>query len=502
MTRFSAYLLGIDNGGTATKAALYDTAGNEVAVAGIKTEMLFPHPGFTERNLDQLWTANVRVIAEVLKKADVDPRNIKGVSVTGHGNGLYLVDKAGNPVHNGINSADSRASAYVKTWYQDGTFERVLPRTCQSIWAGQPVPLLAWFQDHLPEALARTRWIFMCKDYIRFRLTGEACAEVTDYSGTNLVNVRDIRYDEDLLSIFGIPGVRDKLPPLRRSAEICGKLTQEAARETGLKAGTPVAGGLFDIDACAIATGITDPQMLCIIAGSWSINQYICPRPVESCDLFMTSVYCIPGYWLIMEGSPTSASNLEWFVSELMGGEKGEAEKKGASVYDLCNALVEGVDIGESDVVFLPFLFGSNEGPNASSCFVGLRGWHRKAHLLRSIFEGIVFSHRTHIDRLMSYRDRPRLGRISGGAAKSAVWVQMFADALQLPIEITASEELGAMGAAICAGVGTGVFSSFEDAVSRTVRVSRVIEPRPHHADLYEQKYARYKKIIAALRDV
>ena len=136
--------------------------------------MLFPCPGHTEKNVDDLWAANVRVISEVMKKAGVQPAEVAALAVTGHGNGMYLVDADGKPAHDGINSADSRAADYVARWYADGTFERVLPRTCQSIWAAQPAALLAWFRDHDPAVLERTRWIFMCKDYIRYRLTGEA----------------------------------------------------------------------------------------------------------------------------------------------------------------------------------------------------------------------------------------------------------------------------------------------------------------------------------------
>jgi L-xylulokinase len=185
-----AYLLGIDNGGTVTKAALYDTTGTEIAVASVKTQMLFPCPGHTEKDMGELWAANAHVISEVMARGRVEARQIAGVAVTGHGNGMYLVDAQGEPVRNGINSADSRATAIVEKWYADGTCARVLPRTCQSIWPAQPAALLAWFRDNDPDALARTRWILMCKDYIRYRLTGEAWAELTDFSGTSLVNVR------------------------------------------------------------------------------------------------------------------------------------------------------------------------------------------------------------------------------------------------------------------------------------------------------------------------
>ena len=489
----SPYLLGVDNGGTVTKAAVYDASGNELAVAGVKCELVFPSPGHAEKDIGGLWAANVRVIGEALQKAGIDAGQIAGVAVTGHGNGMYLVDAHGRPAWNGINSADTRASDYVRKWYADGTAERLLPRICQSIWPAQPVALLAWFRDRQPEVLARTRWVFMCKDYIRYRLTGEAFAELTDYSGTSLLDVRRLDYDRDLLEAFGIAGCRDKLPPLRRPEEICGRVTRAAAAETGLREGTPVAGGLFDISACAIASGIVDPAQLCLVAGSWSINQYISAAPVEDKDLFMTSVYCLPGYWLILEGSAASASNLDWVVAELLD------RAGGRSGYDVCGDLVAAVPAEGSDIVFLPFLYGSNVGPQASSCFLGLRGWHHRDHLLRAVFEGVTFSHKTHVDRLLAYRDAPRAARLAGGAARSAVWVQMFADVLGVPIELTASEELGAMGAAICAGTAVGLFSSYPEAVARMVRVARTVEPRPAFTELYARKYARYQRYVKAL---
>jgi L-xylulokinase len=214
----------------------------------------------------------------------------------------------------------------------------------------------------------------------------------------------------------------------------------------------------------------------------------------------MTSVYCIPGYWLISESSATSASNLEWVVSELMEGERRDVQAKGGSVFDTVNAMVESIAPEDSDVLFLPFLYGSNAGPKASAGFLGLHGWHGKAHMLRAVYEGVVFSHKTHVERLLGHRTGAQAARIAGGAAKSGVWVQMFADILQLPIELTACEELGAMGAAICGGVGVGLFSSFEEGVQRMVRVSRTVEPRKEKREIYHEKYGHYREYIKALR--
>lgn len=489
------YLIGIDNGGTMSKAALYNLLGEEVAASCYKTNTIMPSPGFTERDMEEMWQANVKAIKDVINTSKIDPRDIVGVATTGHGNGMYLVDEEGKPSYNGIISTDTRAKKYVEKWYEDGTFEEVLPKTMQSIWAGQPVALLSWFKDNKPEILEKTKWIFMCKDYIRYRLTNETYAEITDMSGTNLMNVRDVKYDRDLLKKFGIEEIMDKLPPIKYSSDICGYITREVAEITGLVEGTPVAGGLFDIDASAIATGLIEEEKLCIVAGTWSINEYISKKPVISKDLFMTSIYCMKDHWLTTEASPTSASNLEWFISEIMEG----GDKENCCVYDNVNDLVKGISPEDSNIIFLPFLYGTNVDADAKACFIGLSGWHKKPHLLRAIYEGVAFCHRDHIDRLLKYRDKPEAIRIAGGAAKSEVWIQIFADILQTPIEVTTSTELGALGAAICAGIATGDFESFESASDSMVKVAYTCYPNKDNKEIYDKKYNLYEKSIEVL---
>jgi L-xylulokinase len=374
----------------------------------------------------------------------------------------------------------------------------------QSIWPGQPNTLLAWLKNHKPEIFNKIRWVFMCKDYVRFCLTGEPYAEITDMSGTSLMNVRDVKYDRELLQEFGIGDCEAMLPPLKYSAEICGYVTKDAAEKTGLKPGTPVAGGLFDIDACAIATGIVSEDQLCIVAGSWCNNQYISKTPVVSKSLFMTSLYCIPGHWLMLEGSATSASNLEWFVTEFFAEEQKHAITQGKSVYDLCNRLVASTSPEDAQIVFTPFLYGTNAGADvkAKASFVGVTGWHTRAHVVRAVYEGIVFSHKSHIEKLLPFRAMPKAARIAGGTARSPIWLQIFADVLQISIEVTAGTELGTLGAAICAGVATQQFESFEHAVEKMVKISQTYIPDLEKKALYEKKYTTYRKIIEELNPV
>ena len=261
----------------------------------------------------------------------------------------------------------------------------------------------------------------------------------------------------------------------------------------------PVAGGNFDIDSCGLATGMVDETQLCMIAGTWGNNQYISKKPVVSKDVFMTSCYSIPGYYLMLEGSATSASNLEWFVTEFLDAQKARLAEQGKSVYELCNELAGSVKPQDSNVVFLPFLYASNAGPDAKSCFIGLTGWHNRSHVIRAIYEGVVFGHKTHVEKLLQFREMPDKICFAGGAARSEVWVQIYADAFGVPVEIPAGTELGALGAAICAAVASGCYPDYAQAVEAMVKVSRVQQPNPDTRQIYAEKYNRYNKVISAL---
>ncbi|EMU9120063.1 FGGY-family carbohydrate kinase [Providencia stuartii] len=492
------YILGIDNGGTVTKAAIYNLEGQVLAIASNTTRMITPKPFFTERDIEELWQSNLFVIKEVLKKSVIDAADIIGISVTGHGNGLYLVDEQGKPTRNGIISTDNRAKKYVEQWYQSPKFEsEILPKTMQSIWAGQPVALLAWLQDNEPETLEKARYIFMVKDLIRFYLTGEATQELTDISGTNLINVRDRCYDDELLAFWSGLSWKDKLPPIKLSTDCCGRITEEIAALTGLKAGTPVSGGIFDISASSLASGINQTNKLAIVAGTWSINEYVTDKPVVDKDLFMTSIYPMENRWQITEASPTSASNLEWFITQFMAADKQLEEAKGSSVYELCNQLVASTTPDESQLMFFPFVFGSNTIPDATAGFVGVTSFHQRAHFLRAIYEGVAFSHLYHVERLR--RINPQLSnviRIAGGITHSPVWLQIFADIFQSQLEIVDVKEHGTLGAAMTAAVMEGYFPDVFAACDAMVKVSEVIHPQTDKQAVYAKKYAMYKRML------
>ena len=492
-------VLGLDNGGTMTKAALYSIDGDEMAMVSVPVKPIMEKVGFVERDMTVLWQANARAVRQVIQKAGVDPEDIVGVAVTGHGNGAYFVDAAGEPVANGIISTDTRAKDYVEKWNQDGTYEKLLPKTMQIIWAGQLMPIIAWHMDHAKAKLDRVKWALGCKDYIRFCLTGEAYAELTDISVSSGLNLNTIDYDDEILDLFGIKAYKHILPPLKKCTDICGTVTEKAAKETGLIVGTPVVGGLCDVAACCIGTGVISSDNVCMVAGTWSINEFISKKPIISEDLFQTALYCIDDYWMILENSMTSASNLEWFVQNFMQSEKAEMAADGKSVFDAVNAMVASIETEDCPIIFLPFLYGTNVNADAKSCFMGMSGLHQKAHLLRAIYEGVAFSHRSHLENLLKFRDMPKSIRISGGAARSKIWVHIFSDVFQLPIEVSAASELGTMGAAMCAGIGSGYIPDFYQAADRFSKISFRCTPNTEKKQIYEDKFQLYRHLNAKL---
>jgi L-xylulokinase len=497
----NSYLIGIDCGSTMIKAALLDCDGREIGVAGRKIDIVHPMPGWTENNMNALWDNVCAVVSEVLKTSAINPHDVACVTCTGHGNGLFLADANGNPVRAGIGSSDSRARRYIEQWTSDNVLDKLRPKTMQAIWAAQPNALLRWLIDNEPETIKRTTYLFMVKDYIRFRLTGEAYMELSDMSATSLIDVGTGEYDDSILDAWGLLDTKRIMPPLRRSHDICGKITADAAKRTGLCEGTPVAGGMFDIDACGLAVGMTDETRFCVVAGTWGNNQYISKTPVISPNVFMTTRYSIDGYYLMLEGSATSAGNIDWFMNQFYIGEQdGKQSDDTNKLFSQLEAEILATKPEENGILFLPFLYGGPVDLDAKGTLIGLEIRHTRGDMMRAVLEGIVFGHRWHAQRLFSFRDKPSTIRLTGGGRKSEHWSRLFADVFQIPVEIPHGTELGCLGAAICGAVAVGIYDSYEQACNKMVVIDKTYQPRPELGDIYERKFNRYMELLETLQ--
>ena len=406
-------VVGLDCGSTVTKAVIYDANGTPLGSASSPSRHSVPRPHWVERDMEELWHLAADTIRRSLAEAGVPAAAVRAVATTGHGDGIYLVNADGDPVRPGILSLDTRAVPLLREWESDGTLDRAMTATGQQPFAAAPAALLAWLDRHEPATVRATRWVMSCKDWVKFRLTGEASTDLTEAS-ESFTNHHTQRYSDEALAVYGLQRLRDALPPALPSAEIAGKVTEAAAALTGLRAGTPVVAGLHDVDAAALGSGCVRPGDLAVIAGTYSINEVIAEEPVPD-PRWCTRNFIDYGRWLHMALSPASATNLEWFVRHLCPDEVAQAEQANRSPFAFVDRVVRDVPGDPHDVLFLPFLYGSPQSRDSGAAFVGLRAWHDRGHALRAVLDGIVFNHRVHIDALRE-RFPLRRARLAGVA--------------------------------------------------------------------------------------
>lgn len=487
-------VIGIDAGGTMTKAALFDLSGHEKACARSRNVTTFPQLGWTERDADGMWKAAAQAISAVLEQSGTDPADVLAISVSGYGSGLYLLDEQGNPVRPGIVSTDGRAAGLVADWTASGLAAQVEPLINQIVWPGQSLALLAWLQKNEPGILERTHRVSFCKDFLRGRLCGDMSTDYTDAGSAGLLNVAQGRYAEDALHLLGMEGWIPKLPEIGSSDAIAGRISADAAKATGLLEGTPVVRGTVDMAASAMASMVTTPNHMSVVGGTFSIASTLhTDRPKMDAVPMLQFAYPLGG-WLAVQGSATSASNLEWVVKTLL--QQGGAIEA-ADVYATVNAAVERVVGTHTNAMFFPYLFGGPEGAPAG--MVGMSARTDFDKMMLAVFEGIVFAHKADIDQALTGRDAasPDVIRMTGGATQSRVWSEMFADILGLPVEVPSGSEFGALGTAMCAAVGAGAYSSLQDAVKGMAGIARRHEVNAARGSVHLAKYPRY----CALRD-
>jgi len=493
------HIIAFDAGGTAVKAALYDERGAELAVAGATMAPMHPAPGCLERDPAAMWAAICGVSRKVLEQAAVAPSSIAAVGLTGYGNGLYLLDSRGEPVRNGVLSPDLRAQAIVSRWRDSGLEAAAIALTYRRQWPGKPLPLLAWLEAHEPDALARATHAMFCKDYLRFRLTGAIGLEISELSSGALADQARRRFDARTLEHFGLGGYARLFGDGAEPLTIFGAVTAEAAAATGLVAGTPVSAGYADGPAMALGLGAIDERVISVVAGTWGLNQLVSRTPVSDGSVSAPIVGVRPGEFVLTDAGPTSASAFEWFVDSVVAAAD-PAPRDHAALLAFCDELAARADGGEKAPYFLPYLNGRLDQPEARGGFIGLASWHGLPEMIRAIFEGVAFEHCWHIDRLLKGRPRPRAARFAGGAARSRPWLEIFAAAIDLPLELAAASELGALGAAIVAAVGVGLHPDLETAVAAMTRVRARVEPDRARVEALARRRAVYGELCEALK--
>lgn len=488
----SPHYLGIDSGLTVIKAAIYGADGRCLSTGAVPSVHATLPNGLVEIDPERQWRDVAAATKTALRGAGIAASAISAVGVTSHGDCVYLVGSDGLPVRPAIPSLDFRGAAIADRWAHDGVSERLLSLIGEIPHPHHIHATLRWLADEEPASLRGTRWILFAKDWLKLRLTGTVTTDPTDATA-GFADLRTGCYSDEALAVCGLSQLADMLPPIRPPTEVAGVVSPQAAALTGLPTGVPVACGVHDITAAALGSGLTDTSTALVVGGTYSVNAVLVDRPVPD-KRWLCRHWATPGRWIHMSTSATSASNLAWLVEQL-----GLSSGEDAGRYGIVDREVAEVIDEDLALVFHPFLFGTPADARASASILGLRSWHRRAHVYRAVLEGIAFSHRTHTDSLWEGAVPSRI-LLTGGAANSELWSQMFANVLGLPVIVPAAEEAGTLGAAMCAAVATGAYDSLDSAVHATTHIRRSHTPDPARREQTEAAYRRFTKSVEAAR--
>jgi sugar (pentulose or hexulose) kinase len=494
------YLLGIDSGTSVVKVVVFDQHGREVALARGEMQVVAPQMNHSETEMIAAWEVVADTIAAAV--AQVGGDSIAAVGFSGTACGFWAIDEAGRPVRSAILWNDGRASDVITRWQADGVFSQVFNISGNAMFPGFPLATLRWLQDHEPVSLERARWFLFHKDWLRYNLTGAIHTDQTDvayFPG----DIRGRGYSAELLDLVGLGAYHDRLPPVVEPHQVVGEVSASAAARTGLRAGTPVVAGAVDVIASALGGGTYRTGQACAILGTAFLNSIVVDEPSFTPHDSGINAAMPGGVWLRSLANMAGTMNITWLVDELAGEERAAAQAGGGDVFALMEQKIRDIPVGSNGVLYLPYLSpgGINAPiaePNARAIFFGMSAENTRADLMRAVYEGIALAMRDCFACVGSPFDDVTL---VGGGARSAFWTQMFADSAGKRMVIVEGSEFGARGAAILAGVGTGIFESFDAAMAATIRPVRVYEPDPARAAVYEQLYELYYLLSRTSRD-
>lgn len=493
------YLLGIDAGSSSVKSVLFDRNGNTV----ISTCQLYKRLEVTEKtrrlgieeiDANSIWEATKTCIRSIIQKSCIDPKEISAVGLCSFGNGIVIVDKGGNPIANAVFSIDYRASKILESYQKEGKLSRINQIIGGTLFAGEPGPILCWYKQNRPDIYQQIGYILMCKDFLIFKLTGMFSGDINCFGGSSLLDLKTFNYSKELMDLYGVPEMYYKLPKLHESSEIAGTVTKVAAKSTGLAFGTPVAAGMMDILACLVGAGAASKGLVTIVAGTWCINEIQSNKIIPGASANQPALG--KGLYLNCSYTGASAINYDWFIQALGGTAIMEAEKRNISKYQVMNEIIGKMSPDQVEVLFHPFVAQPSIHPKAKASFFNIDHNTSYSEMVYAVAEGVAFLHKWHIDFLRNAGCNINLARLTGGIARSSEWDQLFADVLQIPVEVVESSEVGALGSAITAGIAAKVYNDYYDGFQHAVRVKKRYYPSLKYAKNFDQRYLEWHQLM------
>ncbi len=496
------YLLGVDAGTSVIKAALFDLQGDEISSTSRRTQLDNSVPGRCETSMTGTWEAFAQTVRDLLQKASLDGSRIAAVGVTGTMIGAWLIDAQGQPVRNAMLWCDGRSQPLIRRLEAEhpGFLSEIFAIDGCVLETGCTLPLVRWLAENEPDALARAKTICCSKDYLVSRLTGKIQIDPTEASGMP-GNIRTQTYDDRLFAMFGIEAYRHLFPTIKPSEEVIGEILPEAASATGLVAGTPVTVGAGDVPANVLGIGAVEPGIALTVLGTNCQSGLVFDHPVfEPPDVGL--LFYVPGQrWYRALMNVAGTTNLDWFIDQFCSAEQDGAPSRTA-LYAAIEQLAAQSEPGARGIIYHPYLSAVGViapfvEPAARAQFFGLTQQHRRADMLRAVYEGMVLAIRDCYNALNTSIQEIRF---AGGGARSELWGQMLADCMGTRVIIPQGTEFGAKGAALLAGVGAGLFETITDAARTTFRVARSYEPDPRLKARYDAVYQVYRMLRDDMR--
>jgi len=494
-------LLGIDLGTSGLKAAVFDLDGRLLGLGRAPNHYLPGPPGWAEQDPRTWWTGCCKAVQEALAHAGCPAGDLAAVGVCGFHHCPVFVDAAGEPVRPTIVTHDSRLGESLEDLRQSGVLEKVAEISGSRVTTGHLPTIYHLVRTLDPGVMDDTRWILLAKDYLRFRLTGRIGTELCDATGTHLIAMPEQDWSDDLGSLLRLP--RSKLPEIGRSEQVAGCVTAEAAQATGLRAGTPVVYGGGDSHCALLGLGITGSAEAGLLLGTNSTLRASFAglvRPLE--QMVWIQQHVVPGRFTASASSMAGSSALTWFRATCC-----QDLAEGPASYHTLESLAAAVPAGCDGLLFQPYLFGERSpfyNPEARGAFLGIRHWHGRGHMVRSVMEGVAFAIGNCLDALRAIA-RARHEEINlirtgqSGGSQLPLWRQIITDVLDQAIEVVDVQESGCLGAALLAGLGTGVYQDMPAAIRGTVRVMSKSMPDAATAALYRERRDVFNDVYRAL---
>ncbi|MDR0397162.1 MAG: xylulokinase [Oscillospiraceae bacterium] len=499
----NACVLGLDLGTSGVKTALFSADGEQLCSASREYPLYQPRNGWAEQEPSDWWNASVETIGEVVRESGIDPSRIKALGMSGQMHGLVMLDEKGETLGRSIIWADQRTGAECEQITSLVGAKRLIEITANPALTGFTASKIMWVKNHRPELFARCRHILLPKDYIRYKLTGSFATEVSDASGMQLLDVPNRRWSEEITGKLGIP--IEWLGKVYESPEVTGHISDQAARLTGLPQSTLVVGGAGDNAAAAVGTGVVrDGRAFCTIGTSGVVFSHTDKLSIDPLGRVHTFCCASPGAWHVMGVVQSAGLSLRWLRDTVCECESKLARERGVDPYDVMIDEARRSPIGANRLIYLPYLMGERTphlDPDCRGAFIGLSAMHARGDLIRAVMEGVTYALNDSVNILRGMGVTLDNVLAVGGGARSGFWRAMLADVFGCPIGVPERTEGAALGAAILAAVGAGLYPNVSDACDRIIKVKSTQQPDRENGEAYGKVYRLYTRLYPSLRD-